>query len=72
MLEQEVVQVGFGVLANFLFVGGFALIWFKASNFIFPLRSKRQDEIDGLDAAEMGIEAYPDYQLTDRSSPPVE
>lgn len=61
----------FGVGANFVFVALFSLGWFKLSNLIFPLRSKAQDEIDGLDVSEMGVEAYPDYQLTDRTSPPV-
>ena len=37
------------------------MIWFKLSNFIFPIRSKREDEIAGLDIPEMGVEAYPDF-----------
>ena len=60
-----------GTLTNFVFVALFAVVWFKVSNLIFPLRSKREDEIDGLDVPEMGAEAYPDYQLTDKSSPPA-
>ncbi len=57
------------VLTNIVFVGGFAYIWFKLSNLVFPIRVKAEDEIAGLDMPEMGAEAYPDYQLTDRSSP---
>jgi Amt family ammonium transporter len=45
------------------------LVWFKVSNLIIPLRSKEADEIQGLDLPEMGAEAYPDYALTDGSSP---
>jgi hypothetical protein len=48
-----------------------AYVWFKASNLIFPLRSTREDELTGLDIPEMGAECYPDYHLTDKSSPPV-
>ncbi len=58
-------------LVNFLFVFSFAFVWFKVSNMIIPLRSKREDELEGLDVPEMGAEAYPDFQLTDRSSPPA-
>ena len=36
------------------------------------MRSKRQDEIVGLDIPEVGAEAYSDYHLTDASSPAVE
>lgn len=58
-----------GTLACVLFVGLFALAWFTLSNRIFPLRPRPEDEIAGLDVPEMGAEAYPDYQLTDKSSP---
>jgi len=58
-----------GTLTNFVFVALFALVWFKVSNLIIPLRSKPDEEIQGLDVPEMGAEAYPDYALTDGSSP---
>ena len=58
-----------GTLTCMIFVGLFALAWFKFSNLIFPLRPRPEDEIAGLDVPEMGAEAYPDYQLTDKSSP---
>ena len=60
-----------GTLTCIVFVFTFAYIWFKVSNLIIPIRSKKEDELLGLDIPEMGAEAYPDYQLTDRSSPPV-
>ena len=60
-----------GTLTCIVFVFTFAFIWFKVSNLIIPLRSKKADEIEGLDIPEMGAEAYPDYHLTDRSSPPL-
>jgi Amt family ammonium transporter len=58
-------------LVCFLFVFSFAFIWFKVSNLIIPLRSTREDELQGLDIPEMGAEAYPDFHLTDKASPPV-
>lgn len=60
------------IIANIVYVGLFSLIWFKLSNKIFPLRSKAEDETDGLDVSEIGVEAYPDYHLTDRTSPPTQ
>ena len=59
------------VCALFIFVFIFAFLWFKLSNLIVPLRSKKEDEIAGLDLPEMGAMAYPDYQLTDATSPSV-
>jgi ammonium transporter, Amt family len=60
-----------GTLTNLVFVTAFAFAWFKLSNLIISLRSKHEDEMVGLDLPEMGAEAYPDYQLTDKSSPPT-
>lgn len=60
-----------GTVTCLVFVGVFSVIWFKLSNLVIPIRSKREDEIGGLDLPEMGAECYPDYQLTDKSSPPV-
>ena len=60
------------VIVCAVFVIGFSLIWFKLSNFIFPIRSQREYEIKGLDIPEMGVEAYPDFQLTDKSSPVID
>jgi len=61
-----------GTLTCLIFVGAFAWVWFRISNGIFPIRSMREDEISGLDIPEMGAQAYPDFQLTDKSSPPVD
>jgi Amt family ammonium transporter len=60
-----------GTLTNFIFIGAFAFVWFKAANTIFKMRVSREDELKGLDMPEMGAEAYPDYSITDRTSPPV-
>lgn len=53
------------------FVFTFSYLFFKLSNLIVPMRSTREDEIEGLDVPEMGVEAYPDFQTTDKSSPSV-
>lgn len=58
-----------GTLTNAIFICAFAYVWFKLSNLVFKLRVKPDDEVQGLDMPEMGAEAYPDYQLTDRTSP---
>ncbi len=60
-----------GTLTCLIFVGVFSYAWFKLSNLVVAIRSSREDEIGGLDVPEMGAEAYPDYQLTDKSSPHV-
>jgi Amt family ammonium transporter len=40
-----------------------AMIWFKLSNFIVPLRVSAETEIRGLDIPEMGALGYPDFSL---------
>jgi Amt family ammonium transporter len=61
-----------GTLTCGVFVFAFAFLWFKVSSLIVPIRSKREDEIEGLDVPELGVECYPDFQLTDKSSPSVD
>jgi Amt family ammonium transporter len=46
-----------GVLVVFGFV--MAYVWFKASNFITPLRVSKEVELAGLDGPVMGVHAYP-------------
>ena len=58
-----------GALTCVIFIFPLALVWFKLSNFLAPLRSKPEDEVTGLDIPEMGAEAYPDFQNTDRTTP---
>jgi Amt family ammonium transporter len=57
-----------GALTCLVFIGLFALLWFKLSSFIVPLRSRREDEIAGLDLPEMGADCYPDFHLTDKGA----
>lgn len=59
------------VVACAVFILSFSYIWFKLSNLIVPLRSKSEDEMEGLDVPEMGAIAYPDFHVTDKTSPPA-
>lgn len=68
---SQLMAQSIGTLTCIVFVGVFAYVFFKISNLIIPIRSKREDELAGCDMPEMGAEAYPDYQLTDKSSPRV-
>ena len=49
------------VLCIFGFV--MAYVWFKISDLITPIRVDREIELEGLDAAEVGVVAYPDFAL---------
>jgi Amt family ammonium transporter len=60
-----------GTLTCAVFVFLFAFIWFKVSGLFVSVRSKREDEITGLDMPELGVECYPDFQTTDKTSPHV-
>lgn len=60
--SQFVMQL---INAAVVVVFGFTMawVWFKVSDKITPLRSKAEDEIEGLDGPEMGTLGYPDFQL---------
>jgi Amt family ammonium transporter len=57
-----------GALSCLIFLGLTGWIWFKASNYIAPLRTRREDELSGLDLPEVGAECYPDFHLTDKGT----
>lgn len=46
-----------------VFGAAMAWVWFTLSDKITPLRSSREDEIEGLDGPEMGTMGYPDFQI---------
>jgi Amt family ammonium transporter len=58
-----------GTVTCFVFIFAFAFVWFKISNLFVPIRSKAEDEVAGLDVPETGAEAYPDFHITDRTTP---
>jgi Amt family ammonium transporter len=41
--------------------------WMKLSNMIVPIRPTAEEELKGLDATQMGILAYPDFEATRKS-----
>jgi len=49
------------VVAAFGFV--MAYVWFKVSDVITPIRVSAETEMEGLDAPEMGVLAYPDFPI---------
>ena len=57
-----------GALSCLIFFGLAAWIWFKVSNAIVPIRTRREDELGGLDLPEVGAECYPDFHLTDKGT----
>jgi Amt family ammonium transporter len=57
-----------GALICLVFFGLTAWIWFKISNSIVPIRTRREDELGGLDLPEVGADCYPDFNLTDKGS----
>jgi Amt family ammonium transporter len=57
-----------GALSCLIFFGLAAWIWFKLSHRMVPLRTRREDELGGLDLPEVGAECYPDFNLTDKGS----
>jgi len=57
-----------GALSCLVFFGLTAWLWFKISNRIVPLRTRREDELGGLDLPEVGAECYPDFHLTEKGS----
>ena len=60
--SQFIMQViDCAVVAVFGFV--MAYVWFKVSDLITPLRVSKETEVEGLDAPEMGVLGYPDFQL---------
>ena len=60
--SQFIMQViDAAVVAVFGFV--MAYVWFKVSDLITPIRVSKETEIEGLDAPEMGVLGYPDFQL---------
>ncbi len=57
------------MMACIIFVFIFSYAFMKISNLFVKIRSTPEDEIAGLDIPEMGVEAYPDFQCTDKNTP---
>ena len=46
-----------------VFAFGMAYVWFKLSDLITPIRVSEEIELEGQDLGEMGVLAYPDFQV---------
>jgi Amt family ammonium transporter len=57
-----------GAVSCLIFFGLASWIWFKLSNRLVPIRTRREDELGGLDLPEVGAECYPDFHLTDKGT----
>jgi Amt family ammonium transporter len=56
-----------GVVSIYLFTFVFSLIVFGAIKAIFGVRVSEEEEVEGLDIGEHGLEAYPDFQPVSKS-----
>jgi len=52
-----------GVMTNFVFVFAAFYIYFKIANVFIPMRVSAEVEQEGLDLHEVGVIAYPDFNL---------
>jgi Amt family ammonium transporter len=59
----QLVAQSIGVLANFVYIGIAAYIVFKIINAITPLRNTDEEQIQGLDIPEIGVQGYPEFSL---------
>jgi cytochrome oxidase Cu insertion factor (SCO1/SenC/PrrC family) len=50
---------------------GTGWLFFKVQSKFMKLRPTAEDEMQGLDVPEMGVEAYPDFELTDVNGNPI-
>jgi len=51
--------LGIGVIVAFVFLSSLGLWWLLKK--LMGIRVSTEDEINGLDIAECGLEAYPDF-----------
>lgn len=60
-----------GVLANFIYIGIAAFIVFKVIGLITGgMRSSDEDQVNGLDVPEIGVDGYPEFNLVKTSHRP--
>jgi Amt family ammonium transporter len=53
-----------GVIVNFVFVFVVMYAFFKAVDWIIPMRVSEEVEFEGLDQSEVAVIAYPDFSIT--------
>ncbi len=67
---SQFIAEAIGVLANFVYVGIIGFIVFKLIDKTIGLRTKAEDEIEGLDIPEMGLQGYVGVVLDKASETP--
>jgi Amt family ammonium transporter len=60
--SQLIAQV-IGTATCFIFVGVSFFVYFKVADLVLGNRVSAEEEIEGLDLAEVGVLAYPDFNL---------
>jgi ammonium transporter, Amt family len=60
--SQLIAQV-IGTATCFIFIGASFFVYFKVADLILGNRVSAEEEIEGLDLAEVGVLAYPDFNL---------
>ena len=58
-----------GAASCLIFMGLASWLWFKTSSRFVPLRTRREEELGGLDLPQVGAECYPDFRLNDTGRP---
>lgn len=58
--------IGMAVCAFWAFGTGW--VFFKVQSKFMKLRPSAEDELQGLDVPELGVEAYPDFELSDKAA----
>jgi Amt family ammonium transporter len=60
---SQLIAQSIGTITCFIFVGASFFVYFKVADLILGNRVSAEEEIEGLDLAEVGVLAYPDFNL---------
>ncbi|MCM3874656.1 MAG: ammonium transporter [Pyrinomonadaceae bacterium] len=60
---SQLIAQTIGTATCFIFVGASFFVYFKVADLILGNRVSAEEEIEGLDLAEVGVLAYPDFNL---------
>jgi len=65
---SQLLAQSIGILANFVYIGIAGYIVLKVIDMISPHRSKDDEQVNGLDVPEIGVEGYPEFSLVGKGS----
>jgi Amt family ammonium transporter len=60
---SQLIAQTIGTVTCFVFVGASFFVYFKVADLVLGNRVSAEEEIEGLDLAEVGVLAYPDFTL---------